>query len=78
MCVDEFTVNTAGSFACTMQRTVQAAKHVATYLDIREHTAWLVQRLACVTTENRVMFNELMDMKGNIRVIARVRPMVRR
>jgi hypothetical protein len=48
------------------------------YRDIFNNTAWLVQRLAAVTTDNRVMFNELMEMKGNIRVIARIRPLVRR
>jgi hypothetical protein len=50
---------------------------MSSYQDIFSNTAWLVQRLAAVTTDNRVMFNELMEMKGNIRVVARIRPLAR-
>ena len=57
--------------------TCQARTHIQAYTDVCSHTLRLVQRLAGVTAENRVMFNELMEMKGNIRVLARVRPLVR-
>jgi hypothetical protein len=57
---------------------LQLAKQEAVLSDVQKDTVQLVVRLAQVTAENRQMFNELMEMKGNIRVVARVRPLVSR
>ncbi len=55
----------------------QTIAHRQSLQAIEDQSRKLICKLANATAESRQMFNELMEIKGNIRVVCRIRPQVR-